>query len=199
AKPKVYDIENLSLSYAYSERLHTDILTDRDLTKIYTGGLAYTYNATPKNYAPFENSSKFTSPYWRPIKELNATFLPSRIALRADLYRPYNVMQSQRRPNPYALSSTDGILPLYQKTFYFNRIYDLKWELTKALSFDYTATNRAIIDEPYGPLTKENNKVAFENLKDFGRNTKDRKSTRLNSSHVKISYAVFCLKKKKNT
>src|SRR5690606_23385829 len=27
--------------------------------------------------------------------------------------------------------------------------------------------------------------------------TPDRKSTRLNSSHVKISYAVFCLKKKK--
>src|SRR5690606_42033477 len=27
--------------------------------------------------------------------------------------------------------------------------------------------------------------------------SEDRKSTRLNSSHVKISYAVFCLKKKK--
>src|SRR3989442_2757689 len=27
----------------------------------------------------------------------------------------------------------------------------------------------------------------------------DRKSTRLNSSHVRISYAVFCLKKKKST
>src|SRR5690554_7420036 len=27
----------------------------------------------------------------------------------------------------------------------------------------------------------------------------DRKSTRLNSSHVRISYAVFCLKKKKNS
>src|SRR5690625_6164262 len=27
----------------------------------------------------------------------------------------------------------------------------------------------------------------------------DRKSTRLNSSHVAISYAVFCLKKKKNS
>src|SRR3989442_9671345 len=27
--------------------------------------------------------------------------------------------------------------------------------------------------------------------------TADRKSTRLNSSHVRISYAVFCLKKKK--
>src|SRR5438034_3695580 len=29
------------------------------------------------------------------------------------------------------------------------------------------------------------------------RNTRDRKSTRLNSSHTVISYAVFCLKKKK--
>src|SRR5690554_7787306 len=29
-------------------------------------------------------------------------------------------------------------------------------------------------------------------------NLGDRKSTRLNSSHVRISYAVFCLKKKKN-
>src|SRR5690606_41672709 len=29
------------------------------------------------------------------------------------------------------------------------------------------------------------------------RRRRDRKSTRLNSSHVKISYAVFCLKKKK--
>src|SRR5207249_10378373 len=31
----------------------------------------------------------------------------------------------------------------------------------------------------------------------FDVDDKDRKSTRLNSSHVSISYAVFCLKKKK--
>src|SRR5256885_6494036 len=33
----------------------------------------------------------------------------------------------------------------------------------------------------------------------FIRETRDRKSTRLNSSHLVISYAVFCLKKKKKT
>src|SRR5690625_5765607 len=33
---------------------------------------------------------------------------------------------------------------------------------------------------------------------DFSEWDEDRKSTRLNSSHVAISYAVFCLKKKKN-
>src|SRR5690606_42008708 len=40
--------------------------------------------------------------------------------------------------------------------------------------------------------------VVFENAEHEGRNdgVEDRKSTRLNSSHVKISYAVFCLKKK---
>src|SRR5690349_23998528 len=32
-----------------------------------------------------------------------------------------------------------------------------------------------------------------------GQRARDRKSTRLNSSHVEISYAVFCLKKKKKT
>src|SRR5690606_40684661 len=32
----------------------------------------------------------------------------------------------------------------------------------------------------------------------YSQSRQDRKSTRLNSSHVKISYAVFCLKKKTN-
>src|SRR5690606_40804582 len=34
---------------------------------------------------------------------------------------------------------------------------------------------------------------------DVGAEIRDRKSTRLNSSHVKISYAVFCLNKKTGT
>src|SRR5690606_39447536 len=42
-------------------------------------------------------------------------------------------------------------------------------------------------------------RMVFPRGKDqfFPLSRKDRKSTRLNSSHVKISYAVFCLKKKK--
>src|SRR3989442_8829831 len=39
--------------------------------------------------------------------------------------------------------------------------------------------------------------VGFEHLVDRAL-LQDRKSTRLNSSHVRISYAVFCLKKKTN-
>src|SRR5256885_2598573 len=36
-------------------------------------------------------------------------------------------------------------------------------------------------------------------VKTHGPNQQDRKSTRLNSSHLVISYAVFCLKKKKTS
>jgi cell surface protein SprA len=87
AKSRPYDIENLSLSYAYTEQLRTDIVTDRDLTKNYTGGLAYTYNNTPKNYTPLAKFKPFQSPYLKMLQELNITPLPSRIAFRADLDR----------------------------------------------------------------------------------------------------------------
>src|SRR3712207_8925511 len=40
---------------------------------------------------------------------------------------------------------------------------------------------------------------AVDRLRQRRRGEQDRKSTRLNSSHANISYAVFCLKKKINT
>src|SRR3989442_7686997 len=39
----------------------------------------------------------------------------------------------------------------------------------------------------------------WRGARNFGAARADRKSTRLNSSHVRISYAVFCLKKKNQT
>src|SRR5207302_7398597 len=55
---------------------------------------------------------------------------------------------------------------------------------------------------PYTTLFRSNGVIApifWTSARNFGSEMSglDRKSTRLNSSHVKISYAVFCLKKKK--
>src|SRR5438034_5505003 len=44
-------------------------------------------------------------------------------------------------------------------------------------------------------VTKRKTKLAFARRTDFSGRSVDRKSTRLNSSHTVISYAVFCLKK----
>src|SRR3989442_5575795 len=74
--------------------------------------------------------------------------------------------------------------------------------------FPYTTLFRSLFaltvekDVAFGP---ENLGLTREEIRDrvdwamgaTGTVSLDRKSTRLNSSHVRISYAVFCLKKKK--
>src|SRR5437868_9081614 len=61
--------------------------------------------------------------------------------------------------------------------------------------FPYTTLFRSEVDKPFLMSVEDIFTIT-------GRGTvkmSDRKSTRLNSSHVSISYAVFCLKKKKKT
>ncbi|QMU31633.1 cell surface protein SprA [Adhaeribacter radiodurans] len=180
AKSRPYDIENVSLSYAYSELLHTDIFTQKDLTKTYTGGFAYTFNGTPKNYTPLSKVAALKSPYLKFLQEFNFTPLPSRVSFRADLDRRYNELFLQRRTDPNAPPQPlDPKFATFQKTFFFNRVYDLKWDLTKSLSFDYTATNRSVVDEPRGqidshsedPLVRERSDVIWKNLYKGGRTT----------------------------
>src|SRR5690606_39848183 len=45
-------------------------------------------------------------------------------------------------------------------------------------------------------IDREFPRASLQPVEPYGERIQDRKSTRLNSSHVKISYAVFCLKKK---
>ncbi|WP_426493327.1 cell surface protein SprA [Hymenobacter sp. 102] len=149
-KVRPYDIENFALSYSLTERLHTDIRTDRDYTRTYTGALAYVYQATPKNYTPLAQVKAFDSPYLAMFKEVNFTPLPSRFSFRADLDRRYNERFLQRTLEPGQVPVTAGIPGVFQKSFFFNRIYDLRWDLTKALALDYTANNRAVVDEGVG-------------------------------------------------
>src|SRR3712207_7895414 len=62
---------------------------------------------------------------------------------------------------------------------------------------------RGVVNQPHVPvrarrvihLCMAGGPSQFES---FDHKPEDRKSTRLNSSHANISYAVFCLKKKKN-
>src|SRR5256885_9355327 len=58
--------------------------------------------------------------------------------------------------------------------------------------FPYTTLFRSLVRRWEGPLPSTRSRYSC-------RFRADRKSTRLNSSHLVISYAVFCLKKKKKT
>src|SRR4051812_49885870 len=59
--------------------------------------------------------------------------------------------------------------------------------------FPYTTLFRSRVADGHGRQPAR----AHGDRRDQGGGPQDRKSTRLNSSHMSISYAVFCLKKKK--
>src|SRR5437588_5185995 len=65
--------------------------------------------------------------------------------------------------------------------------------------FPYTTLFRSVRSRHSEPAGKLGLTVIGCDLGDDSRPDRDRKSTRLNSSHTVISYAVFCLKKKKKT
>src|SRR2546427_8623311 len=63
--------------------------------------------------------------------------------------------------------------------------------------FPYTTLFRSELVQQYNSrFAVETTHIKF---KDSDLSARDRKSTRLNSSHSQISYAVFCLKKKNKT
>src|SRR5437870_8501363 len=63
--------------------------------------------------------------------------------------------------------------------------------------FPYTTLFRSIMTSDNIAMIVPNSKFIDSPVTNWHKFRVDRKSTRLNSSHVAISYAVFCLKKKK--
>src|SRR5256885_4064535 len=57
----------------------------------------------------------------------------------------------------------------------------------------------SVLEVPYLLQMQKDAYTAFLQSDEAPKKRTDRKSTRLNSSHLVISYAVFCLKKKKTT
>src|SRR5215475_14952730 len=79
--------------------------------------------------------------------------------------------------------------------FFFNdtattEIYTLSLHDALPISIAYDSTRNGLFSVFVVPTTGTGDEPSWSR-------DGDRKSTRLNSSHVKISYAVFCLKKKK--
>jgi len=171
-QPKIYDLSNWSVSYAYNETFKRNITTEFDTDKQITGGIAYNYNATPQNVQPFKKVKFLNKPAFRLIKDFNFYYLPSQLSFRTNLDRQYSELQNRNIENPYMQ------IPLsVNKNFSWIRQYDMKYNLSRNLKFDFSATNNARIDEPQGrlwendPYYEEKMDTIWNNLRDFGRNT----------------------------
>ena len=173
-KPHFYNISNFSVSYAYNETFSRDINTEYDVLKNYRGAFNYIYNTRPKVVSPFRKSRGLLSKKaFAIIKDFNFYYKPSSISFRTDVFRKYQANKTRNIYDPNII-----IEPTFNKEFNWNRYYDLKWDLSRSLKLDFSATNIARIDETYGEVNKHNRDEyqewkdsVWNSIKNFGRNT----------------------------
>jgi cell surface protein SprA len=157
-KPRFYDLANWSTSYSYNEINSRNISTDYYNQRKYRGGLSYTYNARPKNVAPFTKAKAMNSKYLKIIKDFNFYYSPSMLSFRTDLNRLYaeKKLRNLTKNTTGESNAKIEIAPTFKKDFTWNRYYDLKYDITRSLKFDFNATNIARIDELEGRMDQEN-------------------------------------------
>ncbi|MEJ6982511.1 cell surface protein SprA [Pedobacter sp. P351] len=165
SKSRLWDIENLSANYAYTEYNHRDFITEVALQKTYRGGLAYNFAGQPKSYAPFEKIIK--SNMLTLLRDFNFSLLPSMLNFRIDVDRLYseNTLRNND-PNNFIPVTTN-----FNKNFQMSRLYGISWDLSKSLKLDFNATNYSVIDEPEGRIDGLKRDTVWNNLKKLGRNT----------------------------
>lgn len=165
AKSRIYDIENFSVSYAYSDINQSNYQTESYEFRSYRGSLAYNFAPTELIIEPFNNIQAFNSPYLALIKDFNFSPVPSNLSFRTDLNRTFERVQLRN-----ADLTIIGIDPTFRKSFTFDRLYDLRWNLTRSLSLDYGARAHAIVDEPSGDIDSDvEREIILDNLKNLGR------------------------------
>ena len=165
SKVHLWDIENLSATYAYNEYNHRDFINQKALQKTYRAGLAYNYSNQPKVITPFEKLIK--SKNLGLIKDFNFSLLPSVLNFRIDVDRLYS-------ENTLRNNDPNNFLPIntnFNKNFQMTRLYGISWNLTRSVQIDLNATNYSIIDEPAGRINGMVRDTIWENLKKLGRTT----------------------------
>jgi cell surface protein SprA len=169
AKAHIYDIENFSFTYSYSEASRSNFFIKEDLLQQTKGSVAYNFTPKSSGIEPFKESKLLKSPYLKLIRDFNLNLLPSNISIRGDLDRSFGRKIYRNAGSTYG-DYDNYSPPAYLKYFTFNRIYSVRWQVSKGLSAEYSARANAIIDEPQGDLdTDEKRDSVITNLKNLGR------------------------------
>lgn len=183
AKPMPWDVSNFSVTYAYNEMTRHNVNIDHSILKTYRGALSYNYAVTAKPWTPFKKTeSKILNNKWFAlIKEFNLTPLPSRLGFNTEINRSYSELLNRDITSFYTGSSDLLTKPQFNKTFFMTRNYDMQWNFTKNLKFDFTANNDARILESPDKIDTDSERVEIKhNLAKLGETTNYRHSANLN-------------------
>lgn len=169
---KVYDISNLDFSGSYTKTERRNPLIESDVVEKYYAGVGYNFAPQPKYYEPFKKLIKYRSPWWNIIKDFNINYRPSLLSFRADINRQFGAARAREVTIPGVAPSPFKIPETYDKYFVFDRVYNMRWDLTRSINVDFSATNNARIDEPFGRIDNAEKKDSVRrNFLRGGRNT----------------------------
>lgn len=165
--PMPWSLKNFDGNYSYNRSFKRSPLLEKDELVEQRLGLGYNYTVKTRYIEPFKKMIKSKSKWLMPIKDFNFNLLPSTFTFHTDLHRIVGETQVRNiDEGPYQIPST------FFKNFTWDRVYTLRWEFTRSLSFNYTANNQSRVDEPYGKIdSKEKRDTLWRNLSRFGRNT----------------------------
>lgn len=171
-KNHLWSLSNFDVSYSYTQTTQTSPLILKNEVTKHRGGFGYTYNKPSKYIEPFKKMlTKRKSNWYNLVRDFNFNLSPTLLSFRADINRQFGEFIPR-------IVSTDGtgkierVDTTYDKYFTFDRFYNMRWDLSRSLNVDFTATNNARIDEPFGALdTKEKRDTVRKNLWNGGRNT----------------------------
>jgi cell surface protein SprA len=183
AKPMPWDVSNFSFTYAYTELTRRNVNIERSIIKTYRGALSYNYAINSKPWAPFKKSKNklINNKWFALIKEFNISPLPNRLGFNMDVNRSYSELLNRDITAFYTGSSDNFTQPQFNKTFNITRNYDLQWNITKNLKFDFTANNDGRILEPFGKIdTQEERDTIQRNLIGLGTTTLYRHQSNIN-------------------
>lgn len=142
-KPKFYDVENIAVSYSFSEEFHRDYNIKRYINQNLRAGINYSFNFTPFVIEPFKKSEKLKGKYWRFIRDLNFNPVPKNLAINSKINRRYSLQQSRNLIDDPSLGEQPELI---QRRFLFDWDYTIGFDLTKSLQFNFNATNNYIYD-----------------------------------------------------
>ena len=163
-KQQLWSVENVDVSYSYyKEEQHNPLIESNELTR-HRAGLGYNYSASPKYWEPMKKFVKSKSPWFALVKDFNVNPVPSLLGFRADVQRQFGSFRPRNVGGPKG-----GLPETYDKYFTFDRVYNLRWDLTKSINIDYSSTNKAWIDEDSGRLGKNERRKVWDNLWKGGR------------------------------
>lgn len=167
-----YAIENFDFTYSYSEVFARNIDIEYDRQKHWRGGLGYNWQLSPNPVTPFTSVAMFSKPAFRIIRDFNFYYQPRLVSFRSNMDRRY-AETLLRDKSAYQIV----LEPNYVKTFSWDRLYDVRYDLTRALKLEFRATNNARIDEPPGRINRNDENwpevrdEIWGNVRSFGRTT----------------------------